>query len=143
MGPGSRDDASFQLETEMPRATQRDILLVDDDSMTRSLLEVVLGGGGFRVRCAANASDALAAIKKAKPDLVLLDIGMPRMDGYELARELRARFGEGVPIVALTGMHESDPRRPADVRFDGWVEKPFDVGPLLSAIEGYLKPRPE
>src|SRR5207245_487169 len=81
-------------------ATERTILLVDDDPNLREVARYALSQAGFRVEEAANGRDALAAARARPPDLIVLDVRMPEMDGLEVCRELRKT--SRVPIVFLS-----------------------------------------
>jgi CheY-like chemotaxis protein len=102
----------------------------------------MLGLMGHEVR---SADDGLAALEVAaafRPDLVLLDIGMPRLDGYEVCRRLRAEpWSEGVLIVAVTGWgQEADKQRARDAGFDLHLTKPMDHGALFDFLESRRGP---
>ena len=80
------------------------ILVVDDDASGREPLEVLLQSEGYRVATAASGRQALASIAREQPDMILLDVSMPGMDGYELASRIKADPGTaGIPIVMVTG----------------------------------------
>ena len=87
-----------------------DILVVDDFPDAAESLAMLLKMDGYSVRLAFSAEEALNAIDTATPLCVLLDIAMPGMDGLDLARQLRARFGDDVILVAVTGSSGSEPR---------------------------------
>jgi CheY-like chemotaxis protein len=89
---------------------------------------------GADVEVAHGGREALAAFDARRPAVVLLDIGMPEMDGYQVAREIRAR-GARVPLVALTGWgQEDDLRRAREAGFDHHMIKPPDIGALRSLL---------
>src|SRR6266542_3156580 len=79
----------------------RTILLVDDDALMRRSLAFHLEQAGYNVHTAANAEDAISLVQRAAPDLVVLDIGLPGMDGLDALRELKAH--ENLPVIFLTG----------------------------------------
>ncbi|TWT72727.1 Autoinducer 2 sensor kinase/phosphatase LuxQ [Posidoniimonas polymericola] len=110
----------------------RKILIVDDNQSAAYLLSRLLGKlGEFEIETAADGPEALAAAETFGPELVFLDIGLPRMDGYEVARRLRERGGERPAIVALSGYSREardDPGR--DGCFDRRLVKPADIGAL-------------
>ena len=91
---------------------------------------------GHAVRVAHNGEEALSAIQVELPELVLLDIGMPGMNGYEVARRLREQFGpDQLTLVALTGWgQEQDRRRSRDAGFDHHLTKPVELGTLRTVI---------
>jgi CheY-like chemotaxis protein len=96
---------------------------------------------GAAVRVARDGYEALATLETCHPDAVLLDIGMPGMDGYETARRIRARYpGQRMTLIALTGWgQEQDRQRARDAGFDHHVVKPADIAALqaiLAALPG-------
>lgn len=125
----------------MSRKTGKTILVVDDDRPTLSLVASLLKTLGHEVQTAVSGKTALEAVESQPPDLVLLDISLPYMDGYDVAMMLRERFGKSLPIVALTGRPGRDARRAAEVGFAEWLEKPFDVPDLVRAVNGQLRAR--
>jgi len=120
-----------------------DVLVVDDNADMVEIIRLVLGEAGYVVRGASNGQEALAAVASRKPALVLLDMRMPIMDGWQCARELRARYGRSVPIVVLTAAEHAHSRG-RDVGADDVLPKPFEVRQLLQIVRRYLpEPRPE
>jgi len=102
------------------------ILVVDDSSIERRFLERYLGKQGHQVLCAENGSLGVAAYAEAQPDLVLLDMSMPDMDGREVVRQLRAQSDEWVPIIFLSGMTRTEDIEEAlDAGGDDYLTKPF------------------
>jgi DNA-binding response OmpR family regulator len=114
------------------------VLLVDDDALLRRSLAYNLEQAGYRVSSAASAEDALALAAREQPDLVLLDIGLPGMDGLEALRHLRLRVG--VPVVFLTARRrELDEVLGLELGADDYVTKPFDLDVLLAHIKAVLR----
>src|SRR5512142_3545399 len=114
------------------------ILLVDDDELLRRSLSFGLERAGYRVSTASVAEDALALSRQNPPDLVLLDIGLPGMDGLEALREFRAQYR--VPIIFLTGRRrEMDEVLGLELGADDYVTKPFDKDVLLARIKVLLR----
>lgn len=114
------------------------ILVVDDDPRMRELLLYVLGRAGFQVKEAADGREALVAAEKLKPDLVLLDVLMPELDGISVCRQLRAR-GD-VPVVFLSSRGEDvDRMLGLDLGGDDYIAKPFHPGELVSRIRAVLR----
>ncbi len=110
------------------------ILVVDDDEATRTLLTVLLTDSGAHVTSAQNAIDALRELDENPPEIILSDIGMPDMDGYEFMKTVRDR-GLRVPSIALTAFsREEDRVRALDSGFQEHMAKPIDVDRLLSTI---------
>ncbi|MCC2667839.1 MAG: histidine kinase [Armatimonadetes bacterium] len=119
-----------------------EILLVEDNVAAAVTLAEVLELWGYEVRLAHSGSLALAAAAAARPDLVLLDIGLPEMDGYEVARRLRADPTlRGTLLVALTGYgQESDRQRAREAGFDYHLTKPVDPQELERLLSTLLRP---
>jgi CheY-like chemotaxis protein len=92
---------------------------------------------GHEVRTASTGEQALAALDEARYEVMLLDLGLPRVDGYEVARRVRERFGAtGPKLVALTGWgQDADRARTAEAGFDGHLLKPADPGAVAQVIE--------
>jgi len=115
----------------------RTILVVDDDAEIRDLAELVLRGGGYAVAKASSGWDALEAVRREHPDLVLLDVNMPEMDGWELLRLLKSdEAGRNLPVVMFTVKMEFRDKVHAlqDGAYD-YITKPFSYEDLLGRIE--------
>lgn len=109
------------------------VLVVEDDWNIQSLMAMVLEGEGYRVETAANGLQGLNAIERSLPDLVLLDMNMPLMNGWEFAREFHARFDSGVPIVVVTA--SADARQAAaDIGAVDCLGKPFELNTLVEVV---------
>ncbi len=108
------------------------ILVVEDDADLLSLMEMILGGEGYRVRTAREGGEALARVKEEMPSLVFLDMRMPGMNGWEFAREFRARHGPACPIVVVTAAEDAR-RRAEEIEAQGWLAKPFEIADVLAA----------
>ena len=114
------------------------ILLVDDDALLRRSLAFNLEQAGYRVSTAASAEDALALSRQDSPDLVLLDIGLPDMDGLDALRQFREH--SGAPVVFLTARRrELDEALGLELGADDYVTKPFDLDVLLAHIKAVLR----
>jgi DNA-binding response OmpR family regulator len=114
------------------------ILLVDDDALLRRSLAYNLEQAGYRASTAANAEDALALAARDEPDLVLLDIGLPGMDGLDALHQIQLRFG--VPVIFLTARRrELDEVLGLELGADDYVTKPFDEDVLLARIKAVLR----
>ena len=109
------------------------VLLVDDDPQVREVVRINLEMEGYAVREAANAEDGLAAIEDEAPDLILLDVMMPQVDGWEMLRRVQERHGPGsIPVIMFSGQLESTAKREAEERgAQGFVGKPFDLRALI------------
>ena len=123
------------------RPAGESILVVDDDPFIARLLEIELKASGYEVRVANDGEQALGVARERCPDLVLCDVMMPNMDGFELTRHLRqdARTS-GVSIIMLTarGM-SSDKLEGFSIGADDYIVKPFDTAELLARIRGVLR----
>ncbi len=114
------------------------ILLVDDDDLLRRSLAFNLEKAGYRVSTAANAENALALAQCDAPDLVVLDIGLPGMDGLETLHRLRA--GAGLPVIFLTARRrEFDQVLGLELGADDYVTKPFDFDVLAARVKAVLR----
>jgi CheY-like chemotaxis protein len=112
------------------------ILVADDDTDTVDSLTALLRDEGYEVRGVHRGGEVLQAIFQFAPDVVLLDIGMPQMSGYEVARALRDRYGSARPaLIAVTGRVDTSDRRQAlAAGFEHHVAKPYEPGALLQLI---------
>jgi CheY-like chemotaxis protein len=115
------------------------VLAVEDDPDLLALLEMVLAEAGHRVRTAAHGAEALERVAEELPGVILLDMRMPVMNGWEFARELRARYGHACPIVVLTAAENAE-QRAAEIGAEGWLAKPFDLEDVLAAVARHLPP---
>jgi PAS domain S-box-containing protein len=121
----------------MPAGASRRILVVDDNDDARAMLVLALGAVGHEIFDAADGPQAIEVAAREEPDVALLDIGLPVMDGYELARRLREMPALGdMKLVALTGYgQDSDRARSAEVGFDAHLVKPVSLDTLQEVIE--------
>jgi DNA-binding response OmpR family regulator len=114
------------------------ILLVDDDTLMRRSLAFNLEQAGYRVSTASSAEDALAMARNDPPNLVLLDIGLPGMDGLAALREYRGSFT--IPVIFLTARRrELDQVVGLEMGADDYITKPFDLDVLLARIKAVLR----
>ncbi len=138
--------ASLSIETEAPAAMplpsipSRRILIADDNEDAAESLTLRLQLAGHDVRTAHNGAEALAIAGEFKPQIVLLDLGMPKMDGCETAREMRKRpWGRRATLIALTGWgQQEDRRRTAEAGFDRHLVKPVGEAELFEALASSL-----
>jgi two-component system, chemotaxis family, chemotaxis protein CheY len=114
------------------------VLVVDDDTSILDTVSAILTGEGYEVVSAASGQEALAAVARKQPLLILLDMRMPVMDGWAVARSLRAQ-GLSVPIVVMTAA-ESAKRWADEVGAEGYLAKPFGLDELLAAVERFRGP---
>jgi CheY-like chemotaxis protein len=115
---------------------ERRILVADDDKDTVLSLTALLREEGYEVRGVHRGSDVLQAVFNFAPDVVLLDIGMPLMSGYDVARTLRERYGSARPaLIAVTGRAgESDRLQALAAGFEHHVAKPYEPRALLALL---------
>ena len=134
--------SSAPLEKKGPRARCR-ILVVDDNKDAAEAVALLLATEGFETRTADDGVQALAAISREVPDVVLLDIGMPGMDGYEVARRIRAsEAGKNTVLCALTGWGQVDDKEKAlQAGFDEHITKPVDPTALANILDAALQRR--
>jgi two-component system response regulator MtrA len=115
------------------------ILVVDDDSALAEMVGIVLGSEGFDATYCADGSEALAAFTAAKPDLVLLDLMLPGIDGIEVCNQIRAV--SGVPIIMLTAKGDTaDVVAGLEAGADDYMVKPFNPSELVARIRTRLRP---
>jgi CheY-like chemotaxis protein len=118
----------------------KSILVADDDPDILNIVSVSLETQGYTVYKALNGREAVDLARSVKPDLILLDMMMPVMSGYEAVAELRAdKSTRTIPIIGLSAKAMSaDIERAGAAGIDGYITKPFRIAQVLSAIEGYL-----
>ncbi|RJP47910.1 MAG: response regulator [Anaerolineaceae bacterium] len=116
------------------------ILYVEDNHDNRNLVRRVLEAEGYEMADASNAEDAMKKINSIHPDLILMDINMPDMDGYALTARIKATPGFGnVPIVAVTAnVMRGDREKSLEAGCDGYIQKPIDIDNLTQQIERFL-----
>ena len=113
----------------------RRVLVVDDNTDAAAMLDLLLRSLGHETRVAHEGGEALRAAEEFRPDIVLLDIGMPGLDGYEVARRLRRQSSAPLRIVAVTGWgQDADRQRSAEAGFDLHLVKPVDAAELAQAL---------
>jgi signal transduction histidine kinase len=124
------------MNAEGPTRTQRRILVADDNNDALESLATLLQLSGHEVYTAANGAVALESAEQHRPEVALLDIGMPKLDGYEVARRIRAQpWGQRITLVALTGWgQDSDRRRSQEAGFDSHLVKPLDLDKLTELL---------
>ncbi|HTU19320.1 MAG TPA: response regulator [Gemmataceae bacterium] len=133
-----------RIRSSRPDGRVLHVLVVEDDADCAECLAFLLHLGGVAVEIAADGSDALASIQASLPDVVLMDIGLPDMDGYQLARSLRAVATKMPLLIALSGyLEDNDPQRPREEGFDYHFVKPIDPVALLALLDDYAKSQSE
>jgi two-component system cell cycle response regulator DivK len=122
-------------------STNATILYVEDNLDNRTLVRRILTAEGYTLIEAANATQALEILNTTRPDLILMDINMPDMDGYSLTAKIKdtPRF-EATPIIALTAnVMRGDRERSLEAGCDGYIQKPIDIDKLSEQIEHFLR----
>ena len=117
------------------------ILYVEDNVDNRTLVRRILMAEGYNLLEAVNATQALEILDNTQPDLILMDINMPDMDGYSLTTQIKSMEGLGsIPIVALTAnVMRGDRERSLEAGCDGYIQKPIDIDMLSEQIERFLR----
>ena len=118
--------------------TVSSVLVVDDNEDIREVLAMILEEEGYRVSRAANGRAALEVVAREMPALILLDMKMPVMDGWEFAAELRRRYAESAPIVVISAAEDAR-RRAAEIGAQAWLGKPFDLRQLVAIVGSLLR----
>ena len=136
----SNQDFNLSSDSQTARTvphTRKSALVVDDVADVTEMLAVLLSHAGYEVVTAASARAALNAARERQFDVIISDIGMPEMNGYQLAREMRTLPGyETVPMVAVTGYSMFDDKeRSTNAGFNAHMTKPIDPRALLELIE--------
>ena len=115
------------------------VLLVDDDAPIRRMLERTLSAEGYEVAAAADGGSALAQVERSMPDVIVLDVAMPGLDGLAVTRRLRSK-GLNVPILLLTARDALNQRvEGLDAGADDYLVKPFEVEELMARIRALLR----
>ncbi|MEE9121591.1 MAG: response regulator [Syntrophobacteria bacterium] len=121
-------------------ATKSTIMVVDDDPDLVTLIRAILEQKEFNVLCAYDGPQALAGLEKQKPDLILLDIMMPEMDGFEVLRRLKAApETSSIPVILLSALNQlKDISTGYEMGADHYITKPFTIAHLMTVIDHLL-----
>jgi DNA-binding response OmpR family regulator len=127
------------------RPADKLVLIVDDDESVRDLIEFIVKKEGFRIEKAADGEEALSKAKAVNPDLILLDLMLPKYGGFEILRELQADETAGIPIVIITGRYTD--RSTSDMikqepNVREFIEKPVKPQILTSLMHKLLHTQP-
>ena len=116
------------------------ILIVDDEMYILNILDFSLGSEGFEVLTAANGEEALRKAMDLKPDLLILDVMMPKIDGYEVCRAIKSKDDtKDIPVILLTAKDREEDRKKGDeVGADLYMTKPFSPVRLIEEVHGLL-----
>ncbi len=141
-----RSDLEAFLERSGPGGSTRSgplVLIVDDDAGLRGFVRASLELEGYTVREAASADEGLAALEDEPPDLILLDVMMPRVDGWEMFRRVQERHGVGsIPVLMFSGKVDEGAAADATERgAQGFIGKPFDPQQLIESAKQMLATR--
>ena len=115
-----------------------DVLFVDDNADLRVSVHMMLDLAGYEVRCVENGKKALDAVAEKMPAVVLLDMLMPVMNGWECATELRSRYGLDVPIVVVTAAEHARARAAQIGGVADVLQKPFNMDDLLRVVARFI-----
>ncbi len=128
----------------MTSSTQKTtIMYVEDNLENRILVRRILMAEDYAILEAVSAADALNLLQSARPDLILMDINMPDMDGYTLTAKIKAMPGyERIPILAVTAnVMRGDKEKTLEAGCDGYIQKPLDIDQLIREVERFLPRR--
>jgi len=144
LGPAAAAERSAEPPVPPSGAANRRLLIVDDNADVLESMTLALAGLGYEVRGCSSGPVALEIASRDPPDVVLLDIGLPGMDGYEIARCLRRQMGLHCPIlVALSGYgRDEDRKRSREVGFEAYLTKPIDPDVLHGLLVDITAPPP-
>ena len=122
--------------------TAKSILCIEDESEMIDLMRLILGRRGYEVRGATSGMDGLRMIREEKPDLILLDLMMPEMDGWEVYQQIRAdEKTRDIPVIVVTAKAQSIDRVLGlhIAKVDDYIAKPFSPLELMNSVEKVLK----
>ncbi len=131
---------SGNLETEISSNGKKNILIVDDDPLIQKILREPLERSGYHVKVASHGLEALQVVKEQRPDLIILDILMPMLDGFKTARLLKfdKRFKD-IPIIVLTSRATEGERKMGEnVGANEFLYKPFRLPQVMDVVKRYL-----
>jgi CheY-like chemotaxis protein len=122
----------------MPAKDSRLILVVDDERDIQEMVSMALESEGYAVESASNGLEGMEHVSRRMPDLILLDMKMPTMDGWAFARDFHSQYDHQIPIIVITAA--ADARSRADeTGAAGWLGKPFDLDDLLGAVAKHVR----
>ena len=121
--------------------TKKRILYVEDNFENRILVRRVLEAEGYKILEAPTAAEAFRQLKSGNPELILMDINMPEMDGYTLTAKIKEHEAyRNIPVIAMTAnVMRGDKERSLEAGCDGYIQKPIDIDILSEQVERYLK----
>lgn len=131
--------ATTTQTSQQPALAQTVILVIEDDPALRGFLSDLLEGEGYRAHCVESGAQGLQALEEITPDLVLLDLMLPDLDGYAVCQKIRAHSQRRIPVVMLSANRDPlDVLEALHVGADEYLRKPFDVEDLLAQIRAHL-----
>ena len=123
-----------------PGVAPRRILIIEDNPDSRETLRLLLAGDGHQVETADDGPAGLERLRAARPHIALVDLGLPGMDGYQVARAVRLEMGPDPYLIAVTGYGRArDVERAREAGFDAHLVKPVDFGHLRGLIAGMTR----
>lgn len=114
------------------------VLVIEDDADLRELLSVMIESMGVEVESASNGKEALERMATKRPGMILLDMRMPVMDGWQFVREVDRRGGPRPPIVVVTAA-PNPAERASEVHAEAWLSKPFDRDTLVGLVDRFVR----
>jgi two-component system chemotaxis response regulator CheY len=144
MEPGSRvfPFNKYAIFRNMSKIANKLVLVVDDDKDIREAIQLALEGEGYRVTCATNGEVALGLMKSEVPDLILLDLMMPTMDGWQFrSRQLQTPEWEAIPIVIISAGGNVE-KKAMNLEAAGWLRKPIQLQVLLNEVSRVISSVP-
>jgi CheY-like chemotaxis protein len=136
------DHAAAADDSSSREAVSARVLVVEDNRDVAESLKMLLELSGHRVEVVTGGAGAIEAVRAAPPEVMIVDIGLPGMNGYEVARRVRAESANGIMLVALTGYGRDDDRRAAfDAGFDHHLVKPVDPDDLDALVRRAARSR--
>ena len=128
---------------DVKRGTPKKILVVDDNQYSRELVVKVLKNKGYQMVEAVDGEEAVETAIAQRPDLILLDISIPKLNGYEVARILKGKEDfRDIPVVALTAhAMKGDRVKALEAGFEGYITKPINVRELPAQVKSFIKGR--
>jgi len=123
-----------------PALSHASVLIVDDEADNRELLRIILNWAGFATKTATGGEEALLSVAADPPDLILIDLMMPGLDGYQLTARLKQNpETRAIPLIMLSAMNDSATRaRALSTGADAYISKPFDRSELCEQVCGVL-----
>jgi CheY-like chemotaxis protein len=130
----------FPTTADQPRAAMT-VLVVDDDPVVRLLLETTIQGGPYRVLTASDGDEALATARRIHPTVILLDVSMPKLDGFEVCQRIKNDpVTKDITVIMITAKAQADDRaRGQAVGVDAYITKPFSPLQLLESLDRQLQ----